>query len=154
MPASKRRIRADRVAEVPLGGFESGCWRFRPTSEARFVILVHAYLGREWQSDSLARLGDSFDSDGEDDDDKFFNPARGALASRCARPRARAPGSPIGSRTSPDAAASAYLARRLELAARAVLRAHARGGCRARMLAAAFAGFAGRGRGPTNRLTR
>jgi hypothetical protein len=49
---------------------------WRGASEARFVILVHAYLGREWQSESLARLGDSFDRDGEDDDDQFFNPAQ------------------------------------------------------------------------------
>jgi hypothetical protein len=49
---------------------------WRGASEAPFVILVHAYLGLEWQSDSFASLAASFDIDGEQDDSQFFNPAQ------------------------------------------------------------------------------
>jgi hypothetical protein len=71
-----RRRRGAETVECPH--FQDceyiGSWR--GASEARFVILVHAYLGLEWQSDSFVRLGDSFDIDGEQDDSQFFNPAQ------------------------------------------------------------------------------
>jgi hypothetical protein len=71
-----QRRRGAETAECPHFQHCEYIRSWRGASEARFVILVHAYLGREWQSDSLARLGNSFDSDGEDDDDQFFNPAQ------------------------------------------------------------------------------
>jgi hypothetical protein len=49
---------------------------WRGASGAPFVILVHAYLGLEWQSDSFASLAASFDIDGEQDDSQLFNPAQ------------------------------------------------------------------------------
>ena len=48
---------------------------WRGARDARFVILVHAYLGLGWDSDSYARLSARFDLDNEQDESLLFNPA-------------------------------------------------------------------------------